>query len=138
MKRKTGSLSGFTRRGFAAAAAAFLSAFPVAGTLLAGKKKSADLFAIIGGTVFRDPGFALRGAEVVLEPEKPVAGGVKLKSQKALSDARGEYAFRVPPIEAKYTVKVSAEGMKGETKPALTRGGEERIDVTFTLLPASK
>lgn len=103
----------------------------------AGKKKPADLYAIIGGTVFRDPGFALRGAEVVIEPEKPVVNGVKLKAQKALSDGRGEYAFRVPPIEAKYTVKASASGMKPESKAAETRGGEERIDVTFNLLPAS-
>jgi hypothetical protein len=136
MKRKTGSLLHFSRRGFAAAV--FLLAFPVSKTLRAGKKKSADLYAVIGGTVFRDPGFALRGAEVVLQPEKPVVNGVKMKGQKAISDARGEYAFRVPPIEAKYSIKVSAEGMKGETKPAETRGGEERIDVTFTLLPASK
>ncbi len=103
-----------------------------------GKKKSADLYAIIGGSVFRDPGFALRGAEVSLEPEKPAVNGYKLKPQKALSDARGEYAFRVAPIEAKYIIKVSAEGMKGESKVAETRGGEERIDVTFNLLPASK
>jgi hypothetical protein len=102
------------------------------------KKKSPDLYAIIGGTVFRDPGFAFRGAEIVLEPEKPVVNGVKLKPQKAVSDARGEFAFRVAPIEATYTLKASAEGMKGETKTAMTRGGEERIDVTFTLLPASK
>jgi hypothetical protein len=104
----------------------------------AGKKKSPDLYAIIGGTVFRDPGFAFRGAEIVLEPEKQVVAGVKLKSQKAVSDTRGEFAFRVPPVEAKYTLKASAQGMKGETKTAITRGGEERIDVTFTLLPASK
>ncbi len=110
---------------------------PFAAVSFAGKKKTTDLFAIIGGTVFRDPGFALRGAEVTLEPEQPVVNGVKLKPQKAISDGRGEYAFRVPPIEAKYTVKASAQGMKPESKPAMTRGGEERIDVTFNLVPAS-
>jgi hypothetical protein len=110
---------------------------PFAAVAFAGKKKTADLFAIIGGTVFRDPGFALRGAEVILEPEQPVVNGVKLKAQKAISDGRGEYAFRVPPIEAKYTVKASAQGMKPESKPAMTRGGEERIDVRFNLVPAS-
>jgi hypothetical protein len=107
--------------------------------LLAGKKKSADLYAIVGGTVFRDPGFALRGAEVILEPEKAVVNGSKLKGQKAVSDARGEFAFRVAPIEgAKYKVTANMPGMKSETKVAETRGGEERIDVTFMLLPASK
>jgi hypothetical protein len=110
-----------------------------AGKLFAGKKKSPDLYAIIGGTVFRDPGFALRGAEVTLEPEKAVVHGSKLKGQKAVSDARGEFAFRVPPLEgAKYKVTATMTGMAPETKVAETRGGEERIDVTFMLLPASK
>ena len=126
MRKKTG------RRAFLLAAGSAIA-------LLADKKKkSADLYSIIGGTVFRDPGFSLRGAEVTLTPDQPVVNGVKLKPQKAVSDARGEFAFRVPPIEAKYTVKVAAEGMKGESKPAATQGGEERIDVTFSLLPASK
>jgi hypothetical protein len=111
-----------------------------AGLLLAEKKKKTpDLYAIVGGTVFRDPGFALRGAEVTLEPEQAVVNGSKLKPQKAISDARGEFAFRVPPLEgAKYKLTATAPGMKPETKQAETRGGEERIDVTFNLLPASK
>ena len=76
---------------------------------------------------------------VTLEPEQAVVNGSKLKGQKALSDARGEFAFRVAPLEgAKYRVTASVPGMKSETKVAETRGGEERIDVTFMLLPASK
>ena len=129
MRKKTGS----TRRSLLALAAApFL--------LAAGKKKAAspDLYAIVGGTVFREPGFALRGAEITLEPEEPVVNGVKLKPQKALADARGEFAFRVPPIQAKYRVTAVFPGMKSETRPAATQGAEERIDVTFLLLPASK
>ncbi len=105
--------------------------------LAAKKKKSADLYAIVAGTVFRDPGFALRGAQVMIEPEQEVVNGSKLKSQKAVSDARGEFAFRVAPIQAKYKITVTAEGMVSQTKPAATRGGEERIDVTFMLQPAS-
>lgn len=128
---KTKTRIGKPRRAFLA----LVPFFP----LFAGKKKSADLYAIIGGTVFRDPGFALRGAEVMLEPEKPVVNGSKLKGQKAISDARGEFAFRVAPLEgAKYKLTASMPGMKPETRVAETHGGEERIDVTFTLLPASK
>ena len=126
MKKRTGS----SRRWFLC-----LVSLP----LFAGKKKSVDLYAIIGGTVFRDPGFALRGAEVTLEPVKAVINGSKLKLQHAISDARGEFAFRVPPLEgAKYKVTAKMAGMTPETKLAETRGGEERIDVTFMLLPASK
>jgi hypothetical protein len=130
MRKKTGSAV-FGRRALFGLALTALA-------MAAGKKKSAELYAIVGGTVFRDPGFALRGAEVALEPEQPVVNGVKLKAQKAVSDARGEFAFRVPPVEAKYRVTATAPGMKPETKPAATQGGEERIDVTFMLLPASK
>lgn len=136
MKRKSGrhSLPLCSRREFAAAV--FLS-LPTS-IWGKGRKKTTDLYAIIGGTVFRDPGFAMRGVEVQLEPVNPVVAGVKLRPQKTVSDARGEYAFRVPPIEAQYTVKVTAGGMRSESKPAQTHGGEERIDVTFNLLPASK
>ncbi|BDC49925.1 hypothetical protein F183_A22410 [Bryobacterales bacterium F-183] len=101
------------------------------------KKKTADLYAIVGGTVFRDPGFALRGAEVTIEPEQEVVNGSKLKAQKAVSDARGEFAFRVAPIAAKYRVTAKAQGLTSQTKPAATNGGEERIDVTFMLQPSS-
>ena len=101
------------------------------------KKKSADLFALIAGSVFKEPGFAFPGAQVLLEPETEEANGVTLRPQKAITDARGEFAFRVPPIEAKYTLKVSAKGLKGETKKVETRGGEERVDATFMLSPAS-
>ena len=139
MKRRSGSPSGLTssRRSWLQQACLALT-MPMAAFGAQKKKKSADLYAIIGGTVFRDPGFALRGATVTLEPDKPIVNGVKLKPQKAVTDGRGEYAFRVAPIEAKYSVTVSAEGLKVETKPAETHGVEERIDVTFNLLPASK
>jgi hypothetical protein len=113
-----------------------LFALPIL-ALGAKKKKSADLYAIVGGTVFRDPGFALAGAQVLIEPEQEVVNGSKLKAQKAVSDARGEFAFRVAPISAKYRITVKAQGMVSQTKPAATNGGEERIDVTFTLQPAS-
>ena len=117
---------------------AFLFAAPLLIAAAGAKKKTVELYAIVGGTVFRDPGFALRGVEVVLEPEQPVVNGFKMKAQKAVSDARGEYAFRVPPVEAKYRVTANMPGYKPETKLAATQGGEERIDVTFALLPASK
>lgn len=135
IKTKTGnSIVGVSRRSIFVSFALF-AAVPAAADK---KKNAADLYSIIGGSVFRDPGFALRGAEVSLEPEQPVVNGVKLKPQKAISDTRGEFAFRVAPVEAKYRVTAKAAGMASETKPAATQGGEERIDVTFMLLPASK
>jgi hypothetical protein len=100
----------------------------------ADKKPAPPGYAVIGGTVFREPGFSLPGAEIVLEPEAPA----KQKRQKAVSDARGEFAFRVPPIAAKYRVTVTARGFRSDSKSAVTQGGEERIDVTFSLAAESK
>lgn len=98
------------------------------------KKPSSSEYSVIAGSVFRDPGFALAGTEVVLEPVDPKSG----KKQKMQTNFRGEFAFRVPVAAAKYNVSVAAKGLKGETKPAATQGGAaERIDVTFLLSPVS-
>ena len=143
MRKRTGSAkgpSGPVLRASVGTRRSILALLAPALLAAAGKKKSAssDLYALIGCTVFRDPGFALRGAEVTLEPEEPVVNGIKLKPQKGLADARGEVVFRVAPIQAKYRITAVSPGMKPETKPAVTQGGEERIDVTFLLLPAPK
>src|SRR5689334_13606848 len=91
MKRRSGSPSGLTssRRSWLQQACLVLTT-PLAAFGAQRKKKSADLYAIIGGTVFRDPGFSLRGATVTLEPDQAIVKGVKLKPQKAVTDGRGE------------------------------------------------
>src|SRR5438128_2415786 len=57
------------------------------------KGKQEPAHAVLAGTVFRDPGFAQPGATVVVArketPDK--------KLDTAVSDARGEFAFHVPP-----------------------------------------
>ena len=90
----------------------------------------------MAGTVFREPGFALRGAEVVLLPAPDTAQGAKLKKQKSAADARGEFVFRVPPGPAKYTVRAGAKGMTAMEKQ-VSIVDTERVDVTFTLQPES-
>jgi hypothetical protein len=95
--------------------------------------------AVVAGTVFRDPGFALPGAVVALRAEPP--DGEKLpkefKPQKTVSDGRGEFAFHVPPLPMRYVVSVSAKGFRPDHKSAEIRG-EERVDVTFQLQEESK
>jgi hypothetical protein len=105
----------------------------------AGKKKSApDAYALVSGTVFHEPGIALPGAEVFLIPSPPQdAPPVKIKRLQSVSDARGEFAFRVPPASMKYTVKVAAKGYKEEEK-SVSIQGEERAEVTFMLREESK
>ena len=105
----------------------------VAGALAAGDKKPA-VYAVVAGTVFRDPGYALPEAKVVLmlrtEP-KPK------KLQEGTTNYRGEFLFRVPAKEATYVLRASLKGYRPEEKEAMI-SGEEHIDVNLVLTPVSK
>jgi hypothetical protein len=99
------------------------------GAAAGGKQKS---YAVIAGTVFREPGFTLAGAEVVLQMTAPPPGVKRPKALTARSDGRGEFAFHVPAGKAEYSVSVKAEGYVDEEKPAKIES-EERVDIFFTL-----
>ena len=95
-----------------------------------GKKSDSESYAVIAGTVFRDPGFAL--------PEATVTLSLKTKKlQQAVTTPRGEFSFRVPPTAATYLVKASLKGFKPDEKEAVV-AGEDHLDVTLTLVPESK
>src|SRR5260370_10609165 len=113
-----------------------IAAIPLAG---AGKKKVVpEAYSIVAGTVFRESGFALPQAEVTLIPNPQQDGiPVKVKKLSTVSDARGEFVFRVPPASMQYTVRVAAKGYHGEEKTVSVKG-EERADVTFQLHEESK
>jgi hypothetical protein len=105
----------------------------------AGNKKPPEEYSVVGGTVFRDPGFAVRGAEVSLQPdpETPEQRAVKVKPMKILSDARGEFAFRVPPVAMRYKLAVTFKGYQAQEKTVSITAGE-RSDATFMLQAESK
>lgn len=94
-------------------------------------------YALIAGTVFRAEGFTLPGARILLEPEGQVRGSPRLKRQEAISDARGEFAFRVPAREGRYRISAEAAGYRRQQKEVQI-SGEERVDVFFRLEKASK
>jgi hypothetical protein len=103
-----------------------------------GDKKAADAHGVVAGTVFREPGFALPGAEVTLEPDpEPGQAAVKMKKIKQSCNMRGEFAFRVPVTAMRYQVRASAKGFAPQQKPVSIEG-ETRMDVTFVLAPESK
>jgi hypothetical protein len=116
-----------TRNGISVLAAALLFLIPVRGE----KKPKQQPYAVIAGTVFREPGFALPGADVTLVADPPLS---KFKPMKAVSDARGEFSFRVTPAEARYIVRVRANGFGAQEKEAKI-SGEQRVDVFFQLKP---
>src|ERR1700688_287091 len=73
----------------------------VSAVSLAGDKKPAA-YAVVAGTVFRDPGYALRDAKVVL---MRAAESKPKKLQESTTNYRGEFLFRVPPAEATYVLR---------------------------------
>src|SRR5207249_4537922 len=87
----------------------------LAGGLVAQKNDSAH--AVVAGTVFRENGFSLAGARVTLIA-KGAAKDSKQKPLRSISDARGEFAFRVPPVTGAFLVKADMKGFQSAEKEA--------------------
>jgi hypothetical protein len=102
------------------------------------KKANAESYALVGGSVFQESGFALPNALITLTPE-PQAGDSAAKAKKiqAISDARGEFVFRVQADAQRYTIRVAAKSYQTQEKSVKVEG-EGRVDVTFQLQPESK
>jgi hypothetical protein len=100
-----------------------------------GKKtaKKRAPYAVIAGTVFRDPGFAQPGAAVTLTLRDPK----EKKLQEAVSDNRGEFAFHVPPGQATYIIRATLKGFRAASQD-IDISGEEQINATLLLVPESK
>jgi hypothetical protein len=114
-------------------AGAVLLAFSLAVFAAPKKKPDADTYAIVSGTVFDASGYALPDADAKLTFEAPA----KAKPLEAVSSARGEFVFRVPPGPAHYTVTVSAKGFESQSKTIEVQD-QERVEVTFQLDKQSK
>ena len=118
----------------------FLLAFALltAGALAAtGKSGKPEPFALIAGSVFRDTGFSLAGAELTVEPAPEAKAPSKFKRIKTVTDARGEFAVRVPSAPMRYTVSVKAHRYRLDKKEVSIQG-EERVELFFRLEPESK
>ena len=102
----------------------------------AADKKGQQPYALIAGTVFLG-GFAFPGSEITLTSIPNESSKLKVKKQTAMSDHRGEFAFRVPAAPLQYTLTVKAKGYATQQKSVEIQG-EERVDVTFSLEPESK
>src|ERR1700693_1258788 len=76
---------------------------------LGDKKKPAEPYFLLAGTVFQETGFALPNAEVAVIPDPaPDAPRPKVKKLQTVSDSRGEFAFRLPTGSMRYIIKASA------------------------------
>ena len=116
----------------AALAAALWLSLAAPGGWAEKKKSKVVPQAIVAGSVFHENGFLLRGARVVVwSAEHPK------DKKETTTDLQGEFAVRVPAGKARYNVEVSAEGFTPERK-AVEIAGDERVDLTFRLVPAPK
>jgi hypothetical protein len=129
-----------TRIGSSLAALAIAALFCVPASVAAKKEKSKETqaaFALIAGSIYRPPGFALPGVEVKLVPESSESQNVKLKKAEAVTDARGEFAVRVPAVPAKWRVDVKVNGYRHEQR-SVSVTGEQRVDLSIILEPAGQ
>ena len=97
-----------------------------------GKKQAP--YAVIAGTVFRDPGFAQPGAAVTLSLKSDPKAK---KLQQAVSDTRGEFAFRVPPTDATYVLHATLKGYR-PVQQDIEISGEVQVNATLLLVPESR
>lgn len=103
-----------------------------------GQKKGDAPHALISGTVFTESGMALPRADVSLRPAQDAPKEIrKLKKTRYTTDARGEFAIRVPAVAAVYTLVISAEGFETQEKEIAVQGVDS-INVFIRLKPASK
>jgi hypothetical protein len=96
------------------------------------KPRANEPYALVGGTVFRDPGFAQPGAKVSLalesRPDK--------KLQEKTSSPTGEFAFRVKPGANRYIVTAAFKGFTPASK-VVEITGQEQVRATLVLVPES-
>ena len=112
-----------------------LSNLVLAGGSLAQNRpgRKSEPYAIVGGTVFRDPGFAQAGASVVLSLKSAPAK----KLQQQISSPRGEFSFHVPPGQNTYLVTAALKGFQ-TARQEVEIQGEEQMNVSLLLIPESK
>jgi hypothetical protein len=113
---------------------AVLAVLLAAASLPAQSRKQPAAYAIVEGTVFKDPGLALPGAKVILTLRNDVKSK---KVDEAETNNRGEFSFRVPAADATYTLKASLKGYFPDEKEAAV-SGEVRVTVNLVLQPVPK
>jgi len=133
MKTKSSRSKRAPRRRYLLLAVFAATALAAGGT----DKKAQTPFALIFGTVFQESGFSLPGARIEIVPAGGLQGARKFKKLEAVSDSRGEFAFRVPVDEMTYKLTVRAAGHVPQEKTTQV-AGEVRVDVFFRLEATSK
>ena len=99
-----------------------------------GEGRERAAYALLAGTVYRPPGFALRGVKVLIEPEQPNRTGLSSRKRKPLRIrvANGPSACHLYPPSGAFDVKVN--GYRPEQR-SVSVEGEQRVDSSIVLEP---
>lgn len=105
--------------------------------LLKGKRTS-----LVRGAVFDANGFSLPGVRVKLvrvQNEEELKDNKKISSLKMdyTTNSRGEFAFRLPPMRARYQVTAMLRGFKPQVKN-VDVGEDEAVPLAFSLQPVEE
>jgi hypothetical protein len=112
------------------AASVFLAAWLVAlapAEATEKKKKEQEPHALVAGTTFTAEGLSLPGIPITLTRK-----GDKKPKWRATSDARGEFAVRLPPGRATYEVATDSKEHENQTQEIKVYG-EETVTIVFRL-----
>lgn len=115
---------------------AWLTAVAVAVLLVAPleaqRRKQAQSFAVIAGTVFQESGLSLPGARITVTPLEGEGRRKETKAVSGTSNAQGEFAIRVPAGSMRYNVKVEARGFEPAEKQVQVEW-DQRVEIFFRL-----
>jgi len=97
---------------------------------------------LIRGTVFDSQGRSISGARIKLvriptDDEQKDKKHFKGLSRDYISNAHGEFAFRLPSARARYRITAAAPGYRPDTKD-IDVNESEAVPVAMTLLPLKK
>ena len=111
------------------------------------KVKTIKLFkgrrtSLVRGAVFNANGFSLPGVRVKLvrvANEEEAKDKKKIDSLKMdyITNSRGEFAFRLPPVRARYQVTAIVSGYKPQVK-TVDVGEDEAVPLAFSLEPVQE
>jgi len=94
---------------------------------------------LVRGSVFNLNGQTLAGVKVTItriptDEEEKAGKHVKNHTKDYITNAHGEFAFRLPAEAARYRVTAAARGFKSDAK-VVDVNGSEAVPVALTLLP---
>jgi hypothetical protein len=98
------------------------------------KEKEPDSFALLAGSCFNSDGFSLPGASIRVEMQTNQEKPGKTKKWQTVSDARGEFALRLPAGRHIFLIKASREGFVPlETTVSFVQDERQDIILKFHL-----